>query len=312
MQILIIGGTRFQGKYLIGELLKNNHHVTVFHRGMHALDSHPQITEILGDRNSIDDLKKIPHENYDWLIDTCAYFPLQCKQVLNIFGKNIKKICFVSSAYVYKDFSPNINEDDTLKPPVVTQKFTPENYGSLKVMCEEVYSKHGLENTLILRPSIIIGNGDHTGRLAFWLMLSRKFNSLIKLEESTNKKVSVIGVRDLATFTYQSLNDGLTGVFNLNGHCVSLNEMLAIFHKQAPNNENTTFKVTEKKLETLGIKKSALPFLENDQSEEFDSQKAQDSGLKIRGLESTLLDFSDQAMPLDLPEAYVSLIKDIL
>jgi len=88
--------------------------------------------------------------------------------------------------------------------------------------------------------------------------------------------------------------------------------MLAIFHKQASNNENTAFEVTEKKLETLGIKKSALPFLENDQSEEFNSRKAQNSGLKIRSLENTLLDFSNQAMPLGLPEKYVSLIKNIL
>jgi len=312
MQILIIGGTRFQGKYLIGQLLKGDHHVTVLHRGMHALDSHPKITEVLGDRNSIDDLKRIPHKNYDWLVDTCAYFPLQCDQVLNILGKNLEKICFISSAYVYKDFSPNINEDATLKLPAVTQKLTPENYGALKVMCEKIYSKHGLENTLILRPSIIIGNGDHTGRLAFWLMLSRKFNSLIKLEESINKKISVLDVRDLTTFASQSLNDELTGVFNLNGHCISLNEMLAIFHKQASNNENTAFEVTERKLETLEIKKSALPFLENDQSEEFNSRKAQDSGLKIRSLENTLLDFSNQAMPLGLPEKYVSLIKNIL
>jgi len=312
MQILIIGGTRFQGKYLIGELLKGDHHVTVFHRGMHALNSNPKITEVLGDRNSINDLKKIPDKNYDWLIDTCAYLPLQCSHVLNILGQHLQKICLISSAYVYKDFSPDINEDASLKHPLVTLDVTPANYGSLKVMCENIYSKHGLENILILRPSIIIGNGDHTGRLAFWLMLSRRFNSLTKLEKSINKKISVIDVRDLTDFTAQSLSDGLTGVFNLNGHCVSMNEMLAIFYKQSSKNENTVFEVTETKLKTLGIKKSTLPYLENDQSEEFNFQKAQEKGLKIRSLESTLQDFSNQPMPLGLPETYVSLIKDIL
>jgi 2'-hydroxyisoflavone reductase len=312
MQILIIGGTRFQGKYLLGELLKGHHHITVFHRGLHALEPHPNILEVLGDRNSIEDLKKIPHKNYDWLVDTCAYLPLQCDQVLSILGQHLRKICFISSAYVYKNLSPDINEDAPLKHTVTTQNLTPENYGSLKIMCEHIYSKHGLENILILRPTCIIGNGDHTGRLAFWLLLSQRLSSLIKLEISINKKISVIDVRDLTAFTSQALSDGLTGMFNLNAHCVSLNEILIIFHKQLLKNERTTIELTKKKLELLGVKKTNLPFLENDQSEDFNFERAQKRGLKIRSLESTLRDFSKQPMPIGLPEMYTNLIKKIL
>ena len=312
MRILIIGGTRFQGKYLISALLKGHSHLTIFHRGMHPLDSHPNITEILGDRNSIDDLKKIPNQNYHWLIDTCAYHPLQCQQVLNVLGRHLQKICFISSTYVYKKYSPDINEAASLKHPVITQNITSESYGALKTMCENIYSKHGLENILIVRPSIIIGNGDHTGRLAFWLLLSRRFNSLIKLEKSINKKISVIDVKDLTNFTSQSLSTGLTGIFNLSGHCVSLNEMLTILHRQSSKNGNTIFQITDIKLEALGIKKSALPFLENEQSEEFNSQKAQKNGLNVRSLEKTLQDFHNQPLPLDLPVTYTSLIQNIL
>ena len=312
MQILIIGGTRFQGKHLIGELLKSDHRLTVFHRGIHTLDSHPKITEVLGDRNSVEALKTIPHKNYDWLIDTCAYYPAQCEQVLNTIGQYLQRICFISSAYVYKESSPDIDEDACLKNPTLAQNLTTENYGSLKVMCEKAYAKHGLENVLTLRPSIIIGNGDHTGRLAFWLMLSRKFNGLIKLEKSINKKISVIDVTDLTAFTAQSLNDGLTGIFNLNGHCISPNEILAVFHKQTPTNDNTVFEVTKDKLDILGINNLTLPFLEKNLTEDFNSQRAKNVGLKISSLEGTLRDFNNQATSLGLPERYASLIKNIL
>jgi 2'-hydroxyisoflavone reductase len=312
MHILIIGGTRFQGKFLIDEILKGDHHVTVFHRGIHALDSHPKISEVLGDRNLLDDLKKIPHKNYDWLIDTCAYFPVQCDQVLNILGQHLEKICFISSAYVYKEFSPDINEDSPLKRSTTMQNLTPENYGALKIMCENIYLKHGLKNTLILRPSIIIGNGDHTGRLLFWMMLSRTSNALIKLSRSINKKISVIDVKDLTGFTSQALSEGLTGIYNINGHTVSINEILAILHRKLSKNEGNVFEVTKIKLEELGIKTSSLPFLENDQNEEFNSRRAGESGLKIRSLESTLHDFINKPMSLNLPGMYDGLIKNLL
>jgi 2'-hydroxyisoflavone reductase len=312
MEILIIGGTRFQGKYLIVELLKGDHNLTVFHRGIHKIKSHPKIIEVLGDRNSIEDLKKIPRKKYTWLVDTCAYLPIQCEMVLNILRPYLENICLISSAYVYKDYASDITENSPLKNFKFSKNFTFKNYGALKVACENIYSKHGLENMLILRPSIIIGCGDHTGRLAFWLTLSRETNYLVRLEESINKKISVIDVRDLTKFTSQALINGTKGIYNLNSHCITVNEILILLHNINTTAQKSLFEIKKSRLKKLRIKKIDLPFLEIDQSEEFNSIKAQNNGLEIRNLKTTLLDFKNQNFPILLPEKYMILMNKLL
>jgi nucleoside-diphosphate-sugar epimerase len=49
MHILIIGGTRFMGPYIITDLLEAGHRVTLFHRGQSRLELPAGVEEILGD-----------------------------------------------------------------------------------------------------------------------------------------------------------------------------------------------------------------------------------------------------------------------
>ncbi|MFN2152647.1 MAG: NAD-dependent epimerase/dehydratase family protein, partial [Anaerolineales bacterium] len=50
MKILIIGGTRFLGRYLVEVALRRGHEITLFHRGKTNLGLYPQVETILGDR----------------------------------------------------------------------------------------------------------------------------------------------------------------------------------------------------------------------------------------------------------------------
>ena len=86
MNFLIVGGTRFQGRYLVEALIKSGHKVTVFHKGGHSLDIRPGLTDLIGDRNNPNDLGKLNGLAFDACIDTCAYFP---EQIENL-GKIIK------------------------------------------------------------------------------------------------------------------------------------------------------------------------------------------------------------------------------
>ena len=56
LNILIIGGTRFQGRYLVNGLLNASHSVTVFHRGSHTIDPCEGLTNMIGDLNTPADL----------------------------------------------------------------------------------------------------------------------------------------------------------------------------------------------------------------------------------------------------------------
>ena len=137
MNVLVIGGTRFQGRYLVSELLNAKHAVTVFHRGGHAIDPRSGLVDLIGDRNSPADLAQLSGCEFDACIDTCAYFPAQISLVRDFL--NTRHYCLISSVYVYADRDALLREDATLSriPDGLGSELTPNNYGALKALCEE-------------------------------------------------------------------------------------------------------------------------------------------------------------------------------
>ena len=56
MKILVMGGTRFVGKSLVGKLLNHNYDIDIFTRGN---KSNPENTNLIkGDRNDIESILK--------------------------------------------------------------------------------------------------------------------------------------------------------------------------------------------------------------------------------------------------------------
>jgi len=67
MKILVMGGTRFVGKSLVGKLLSKNYNIDIFTRGK---KSNPEKTNLIkGDRNNLEDNIKLRNEKYDVVFD---------------------------------------------------------------------------------------------------------------------------------------------------------------------------------------------------------------------------------------------------
>ena len=56
MNILIVGGTMFLGRYLVRGLRERGHLVTMFNRGKSHPDLFPEVPRVIGDRRNEDDL----------------------------------------------------------------------------------------------------------------------------------------------------------------------------------------------------------------------------------------------------------------
>jgi 2'-hydroxyisoflavone reductase len=225
VNILIIGGTRFQGRYLVNELLDAGHAVTVFHRGNHVIDPRNGLTDIIGDRNHPADLACLADCEYDVCIDTCAYFPSQIELVADIL--KTQHYCLISSVYIYADQDAVLRED---APRIRTpggpgSGLTPNNYGALKALCEEEALARFGNTLLILRPSIIIGMGDHTERLLFWLRLAATYGKRLDIA-SREPVVQLVDVRDLAHFTVRCVEAQRQGAVNVCGEPVGLSTLL--------------------------------------------------------------------------------------
>lgn len=286
MNVLIVGGTRFQGRYLVENLVKNGHKVTVFHKGRHSLDGGPGLIDLIGDRNNPDDLGKLHNLKFDACIDTCAYFPGQIENL----GKVVEaqKYCLVSSVYVYKNQFTHLVETSELAGidgHSVTQ-LTPENYGSLKAMCEQSARSSFSEDCLIIRPAVIIGPGDHTERMSFWVRMAANHRKLLA-PGNLERTIQFVDVRDLAEFTLKSIIDGRLGAVNVAGRRYSFQEFIDGLSRLSDNHCQIC-KIDWGKFNQHRL--DDLPFCYPGKSENYDFDLAKSWGFKDRDLGDSLVD----------------------
>lgn len=296
MNILIIGGTRFQGRYLVKELLDRGYAVTVFHRGSHAIEPQPCLTDLIGERNNCADLARLRDLEFDACIDTCAYFPAQVDLLASVL--KTRHYSLISSVYVYADKDDILlDESAPLDHSSVVQSgaLTAQSYGALKVQCEESARQHFGKNCLIIRPSIIIGPGDHTERLAFWIRMVGKHGKRIDIA-GAEPVLQLLDVRDLAHFTAQCVTAGRSGPVNVCGKEIGFGDMLdAIVDISGIDNDRRTLRPADISWPEL----TALPYLEGNRRARYDCQLAASWGFSGRTLKTSLADVYAHALQDD-------------
>ena len=150
MRLLILGGPRFVGRYLIEAALARGHRVTMFNRGRTEPGLFPAVERRLGDRAT--DLSALEHGTWDAVIDTSGFLPQVVRRSAELLRDRAAHWVFVSSVSAYADFSqPGMDESTplatmtpeqrekipTIDPsePLNTSAFL-ELYGALKGECE--------------------------------------------------------------------------------------------------------------------------------------------------------------------------------
>ena len=125
---------------------------------------------------------------------------------------------FVSSRSVYADHSvPGANEDSPigeLPEGAPDDAVTAESYGPLKARCEQaVWAAFG-DRTVILRPGLIVGPHDPTGRFTYWPQRIAEGGDVLA-PEPPDQPIQVVDVRDLAAFALDLLERGAGGTFDV-------------------------------------------------------------------------------------------------
>ena len=128
MKILVMGGTRFVGKSLVGKLLSNNYDIDIFTRGN---KSNPEKTNLIkGDRNNSEDIVKLRNKKYDVVYDISGRELEQTKLLIENLDNSFQRYIYVSSAGVYKDNCElPLSEVDPIDPDSRHKgKFETENW----------------------------------------------------------------------------------------------------------------------------------------------------------------------------------------
>lgn len=224
MKLLVLGGTLFLSRAVAAEAVARGHDVTCAARGHsgavptgaeHAvLDrAEPDWSALEGDWDAVVDVARSPgwvRDALDHLVDRVPHW------------------VFVSTISVYADHTTLHGTPATLPllDPVGddVEQDTPEAYGGAKVACEQLVRRRA-SSSLVVRPGLIVGPGDPTGRFSYWPERLAEGGDVLA-PDHPERDVQLIDVRDLATFLVDAAEQRLEGVLDATGRVTGIGEVL--------------------------------------------------------------------------------------
>ncbi len=218
LNVLFLGGTGFIGPHMVRDCLARGHKVTLFNRGNNQ-DLFPDLETIVGDRDPDkgEGLKGLEGREFDCVVDTSGYLPRHVNASAELLKPNSKHYLFISTVAVYDNFSiEGADENHTLgrlENPTV-EEITGTTYGPLKVYCEERVTKHFPQNYTILRPTYIVGPGDHTDRFIHYIDRPMK-GGRMAMPGTPDNYISYVDVRDLAQHVTRCLENEIVDTQNM-------------------------------------------------------------------------------------------------
>ncbi|PYE80601.1 NAD-dependent epimerase/dehydratase family protein [Pseudoroseicyclus aestuarii] len=244
MKSLVLGGTGFLGGAIVDALATRRHRVAVLSRGATARALPAGVELIRADRHL--DLSVLGARSFDWVFDTCAYTPDAVHAVLGALDGRIKRYVLASSLSVYGRYdAPGLAEtqavpdagpaDFARAAEVPSEKrasamaYGP-SYGPLKRACEKVAEEHLGDRATILRIGLIVGAGDYTDRLTWWVrrfdMAGKTKGRLVPAPAPRERPVQVLDVYDAAAFAVRCAETDLGGVWNVAGRPMPMSDLL--------------------------------------------------------------------------------------
>lgn len=237
MRILLIGGTLFIGKRLVGRLLNDGHEITLLHRKPeHPFG--PDVRSVVADRNDAASVRSaleglrfdaVYDIAYDWERGTSGQ---QVEATARAIPGDISRYVFISSVAAYGSGLNHV-EDDPLAPDT-----HPDNYVRNKSMSERaLFRMHREENfpVVTMRPPFVYGPENPFYREAFFWDRIRRDRPVI-VPGDGQRLMHFVYVDDLVTACCNALeNPNAVGLaFNVaNEKPVSQAELVNEFAKAA-------------------------------------------------------------------------------
>lgn len=201
MKVLVIGGTRFIGRHVTLQLLRQGHEVSIFNRGITPVDLPAEINRIQGDRQNLKDYQQTFQQIApDVVIDAISLTEDQAKTTMETFREITERVVVISSQDVYRardifwrretgiiDPVP-LTEDAPLRSQLYPYRDVgielevPRDYD--KVLVERVVTSNPSLPWTILRLPMVYGVGDYQHRLYPYIKRMDENRPAIVLEES--------------------------------------------------------------------------------------------------------------------------------
>ncbi len=227
MKLLVLGGSVFLSKAVAADAVARGHDVVALNRGRsgpvpdgvrHVVaDRDGDFPDGLGDIDAVVDVSRTPSQ----VRRAVAALP-------------DAHWVFVSTINVYADESTPGGRPGTLplRDPIYddVDGSSPESYGAMKVACEELVTA-GAASRTIVRPGLIVGPDDPSGRFTYWpARMARLLDgdgAEVLAPGRPTDLIQVIDVRDLAAWIVDLAENRTEGVFDGVGPTLEIGQLLA-------------------------------------------------------------------------------------
>jgi len=164
MNVLIFGGTRFMGRYVLRALLDVGIDVTIANRG--TREENKGAHNVICDRSQPGALEQFKDSKFDAVIDFSAYASDWVEQAGNFFAGKISRYIFISTGAVYTSSQVfPITEDFPKGPPHPFAPYAAEKIRSESLLRE--FSSKGAFDTTALRLPFVMGPDNYEDRESF-------------------------------------------------------------------------------------------------------------------------------------------------
>jgi 2'-hydroxyisoflavone reductase len=294
MKLLVLGGTLFLGRHVVAAALRCGHRVTTFTRGRTNPRLFPEAEALHGDRDG--DLGALGGRTWDAVVDTSAYVPRQAAAAAEALRGRIGRYCLISTGSVYAAFPAGGAREGTATQAAADDPeaaCSPSMYGPLKLGCERRIVDSFDDRALVIRPGVLAGPHDPTGRLGYWVHRVATGGEVLAAGDPAHP-VQLLDARDLAAWLIPLLEEGGAGVFNASGPpaLLTMARLLETCRMVAASDARLTWVDDAFLLEQGVTPWSDVPlWLPADvPSPMLDSRRAQAAGLRCRPLSDTVRD----------------------
>jgi 2'-hydroxyisoflavone reductase len=198
---------------------------------------------------------------------------------------------------VYAQFAPHgTNEDAPLAAldDEHNEVVDGQSYGGLKALCERALLEALPQHACIVRPGLLVGPHDPTGRFTWWVQRFLR-GGVVLCPGAPSAPLQFIDARDAAAFMLRQAETATCGTFNLTGPLVPLT--MGAFFDQARSTLNpaaTLRWIDEAALLAAGVEPwTELPLwvpADTAGLHVVSIARAQRAGLRCRAVEDTLGD----------------------
>jgi nucleoside-diphosphate-sugar epimerase len=222
MNVLVMGGSAFNGRALVRVLAESGHVVSVCNRGRTEIDHPEGVISLVADRTDHEAMRSVlGGTEWDAVVDMTAYHPEDTQLMTDIFNGSVGHYIFVSSCVTYAAVGPQ-------NPGPITEDSPDDRgpnqyeYGLHKLLAEDqlreahaatgfpvttvplgmVFGPHNalpgreqrmFSRLLLGRPILMPGDGSATTVVGHVDDQARAFEALLGVEASFGKRLNLTG-----------------------------------------------------------------------------------------------------------------------